>query len=184
MDFSHYTDEPVTMAVDLVNTLEAADDTEQLNSPADVQTFLDEHTEGWPEAATSVSDKDLHEVRALRARLRDVFDSPDEDVASQRLNALLADVDALPKVSMHNGTPHLHFEPTQATPARWLGAVTAMGLSAVLVEEGLGRFGICASTTCDDIYVDASRNRSRRHCSDTCSTRENVAAYRARQRAD
>jgi predicted RNA-binding Zn ribbon-like protein len=58
-----------------------------------------------------------------------------------------------------------------------------MGLSVVLIETGLDRFGTCASSTCDDVYVDTSRNRSRRHCSDTCSTRENVAAYRRRQRA-
>ena len=84
---------------------------------------------------------------------------------------------------MHKDHPHLHFEPTDASPARWLGAVTAMGLSVALIEGGLARLGTCSSTTCDDVFVDTSRNRSRRHCSDTCTTRENVAAYRARQKA-
>ena len=32
-------------------------------------------------------------------------------------------------------------------------------------------------------FVDTSPNRSRRYCSDRCSSRANVAAYRARQRA-
>jgi len=82
---------------------------------------------------------------------------------------------------VHAGAePHLHFEPMDASPARWLGAVTAMGLSTVLIEDGLDRFGMCGSTTCDDVFVDTSRNKSRRHCSDTCTTRENVAAYRER----
>jgi predicted RNA-binding Zn ribbon-like protein len=57
-----------------------------------------------------------------------------------------------------------------------------MGLTVAIIEGGYERFGTCSSSTCDDVFVDGSRNRSRRHCSDTCTTRENVAAHRARQR--
>ncbi len=56
-----------------------------------------------------------------------------------------------------------------------------MGLAVVLVDHGMERFGVCASSTCEDVFVDSSRNRSRRHCSGTCNTRENVAAYRRRK---
>jgi predicted RNA-binding Zn ribbon-like protein len=63
----------------------------------------------------------------------------------------------------------------------WLGAITAMGLASVIVENGVERFGVCDSSGCNDVYIDTSRNRSRRHCSNTCSTREAVAAYRKRQ---
>lgn len=91
---------------------------------------------------------------------------------------------ATPRVSLHHGAaPHLHFEPGDAGPARWLGAITAMGLSIALIEGGYDRFGVCASATCEDVYVDTSRNRSRRHCSGSCTTRENVAAYRRRQKS-
>jgi predicted RNA-binding Zn ribbon-like protein len=58
-----------------------------------------------------------------------------------------------------------------------------MGLSVVLIEGGYERFGTCSSTTCEDVFVDTSRNRSRRHCSVLCTTRENVAAYRRRKKA-
>lgn len=109
----------------------------------------------------------------------------DEEAAARLLNEILADVAAMPRVSVYAGAePHLHFEPMEGSPAGWLGAVTAMGLSIVLVEDGLDRFGICSSSTCGDVFVDTSRNRSRRHCSDTCTTRENVAAYRERQKAE
>ena len=37
---------------------------------------------------------------------------------------------------------------------------------------------------CQDVFVDTSPNRSRRYCSDRCSSRANVAAYRARRRAE
>ena len=183
MDFGHYTDEPVTMAMELVNTYEEYEGLEHLSAPSDVLDFLKENAEHWPEAPTKVREKDLHEIRALRSRLREVFTAPDEGAAAGLLNEILADVSAMPRVSVHAGAePHLHFEPMDASPARWLGAVTAMGLSTVLIEDGLERFGMCGSSTCDDVFVDTSRNKSRRHCSDTCTTRENVAAYRERQK--
>lgn len=185
MDFAHYTDAPVTMAVELVNTLEEYAGDEHLNSPEDLAAFLDEHVSDWAEAPARIGERDLHEVRALRSRLREVFTADDEVAAAAVLNGILADVAAVPRVSVHAGAePHLHFEPMDGSPARWLGAVTAMALSVVLVEDGLDRFGICGSSTCDDVFVDTSRNRSRRHCSDTCTTRENVAAYRQRLRSD
>lgn len=183
MDFGHYTDEPVAMAVDLVNTYEEFAGEEHLNTPGDVLGFIEDHAAHWAEAPTKIEEKDLDEVRALRSRLREVFTAPDETSAADLLNAILSDVSAMPRVSVHAGAePHLHFEPMNASPARWLGAVTAMGLSTVLIEDGLERFGTCGSSTCNDVFVDTSRNKSRRHCSDTCTTRENVAAYRERLR--
>ena len=186
MDFSHYSDAPVQIAVDLVNTLDAASNEDALAGPSDVADFLTEHDEGeWCRPGWRAQESDLHEVRALRARLREVFEAIDEAAAAAAINSILADVDAVPRVSVHAGAnPHLHFEPLDGSPARWLGAVTAMGLSVALIEGGFDRFGICGSGSCDDVFVDTSRNRSRRHCSDTCTTRENVAAYRARKRTE
>lgn len=183
MDFSHYSDETVQTAVDLVNSYEVFDDIEHLATPADLQRFLDEHGGAFCPPDFDITDRDLHEVRALRSRLREVFLARDEAEAASVLNDILADVTATPRVSVHGAAPHLHFEPVKASPSRWLGAVTAMGLSVALIDGGLARFGVCGSSTCEDVYVDTSRNRSRRHCSETCTTRENVAAYRERQAA-
>lgn len=184
MDFSHYQGGPVDLAVDLVNTLDSADGTEHLATIEDLAGFIDEHGEGWDPPQRQLSDRDLHEVRAVRSRLRDVFEAPDADAASLIINDLLADVAAVPRLSLHGDHPHLHFESSNDRPARWLGAIAAMGLSAALIEGGFERFGRCSSSTCEDVFVDGSRNRSRRHCSETCTTRENVAAYRRRQRDD
>ena len=41
----------------------------------------------------------------------------------------------------------------------------------------------CDASNCDNVFVDTSPNQSRRYCSDRCSSRANVAAYRARQKA-
>jgi len=185
VDFSHYSDRPVQIAVELVNTLDVVSQEDELATPQDVADFLAAHDGGeWCRPGWKAAESDLHSVRALRAQLRQVFEAPEEGAAAAAINGILRDVEAVPRLSVHAGaSPHLHFEPLDSAPARWLGAVAAMGLSVALIEGGFERFGRCGSSTCDDVFVDTSRNRSRRHCSDTCTTRENVAAYRARQRA-
>jgi predicted RNA-binding Zn ribbon-like protein len=184
MDFSHYSDRPVQVAVDLVNTLNRVSGEDGLTSPSDVARFVAESVGDWDHIDFSPSERDLHETRALRSRLRQVWEAGNEAEAAVVLNELLSDVSAVPRVSIHGtAPPHLHFEPQSGGVARWLGAIASMGLSVALIEGGYDRFGRCNSSTCDDVYVDVSKNKSRMHCSDTCTTRESVAAYRRRQKA-
>ncbi|MGB7861635.1 MAG: ABATE domain-containing protein [Acidimicrobiia bacterium] len=179
MDFSHYTDQPVDLAVDLVNTVQL--DGDHLSQPEDLERFLNEHRELWEGAASPAEAGDLEQIRRLRESLRAVITAEDEESATQNVNAILDEYGAAPRVSLHNGQPHLHFEPMCAEMPSFLGTTTAMGLATVIVEHGVDRFGVCSSSDCEDVYVDTSRNRSRLHCSNTCSTREAVAAYRKRQ---
>jgi predicted RNA-binding Zn ribbon-like protein len=179
MDFSHYSTRPVQLAIDLVNTRESK--TDRLETLSDLDGFLDEYRELWVEVARPATDDDVEAIRTLRTALRDVFTSEDEAAAAERLNEILSAHGAEPRLSAHDGTPHLHFEPIGSSMADWLGAVTAMGLASVVVEDGVDRFGVCGASPCQDVFVDTSRNRSRLHCSSTCSTRAAVAAYRKRQ---
>jgi predicted RNA-binding Zn ribbon-like protein len=180
MDFSHYSDEPVQLAVDLVNSLDPISGQEKLLIPDDIPALVGDRTSGWEGAELSATNKDLKEIRSLRIRLRAVFEASDETEAANILNGLLGEVGATPRISVHGIGPHLHFEASAQSVARWLGAVTARGLTTALIEGGFERFGTCDSKSCADAYVDTSRNRSRRNCSEKCTTRENVAAYRSR----
>lgn len=180
MDFSHYSDEPVQLAVDLVNSLDPISGQEKLVTPEDVTSLVGDRTSEWDGAEFAPTDRDLKEIRSVRQQLRAVFDAADETEAAGILNGLLGEVGAMPRISVHGSGPHLHFEASRDSVARWLGAVTAMGLTTALIEGGFERFGTCDSKTCNDAYVDTSRNRSRRNCSEKCTTRENVAAHRSR----
>lgn len=179
MNFSHYTTKPVELAVELANT--KGINTDDLAEPGQLMTFLDDYKDLWGGVASAPKRGDLAAVHELRASLREVIESEDEEIAAKRVNELLDSYGAKPRVSTHNGTPHLHFEPVDTSIVCWLGATTAMGLASVIVEHGVERFGVCDSATCADVFVDTSRNKSRRHCSNTCSTREAVAAFRKRQ---
>ncbi|HZD23928.1 MAG TPA: CGNR zinc finger domain-containing protein [Acidimicrobiia bacterium] len=163
----------------LTNTKGMTEDS--LSDPAQLMDFLESYKNLWEGVAKPPRPSDLTAVIELRSALRDVIESSDEDTAANKVNELLQSYGATPRLSTHSGTPHLHFEPIESSIVNWLGATTAMGLASVIVEHGVDRFGVCDSSSCMDVYVDTSRNRSRRHCSNTCSTREAVAAYRKRQ---
>jgi predicted RNA-binding Zn ribbon-like protein len=184
VDFTHYDGEPITLAVNLVNTDQrpvGGDDA--ISNLASLKAFLDDYQDMWGDIAQPPRRGDLTAIHNLRDELSGVFTAHDEAEATARLNNLLSQDNATVRISTQNGHPHLHFQSEDSTMKSWLAVTTAMGVAAVLVDHGLERFGSCQSSTCEDVYVDTSRNRSRCHCSTQCSTREAVAAYRKRQRA-
>jgi predicted RNA-binding Zn ribbon-like protein len=176
MYFNHYTNRPVKLAEALVNI-----DDQHFSKPEDMAGFLDGYRELWEGVAKPPRQSEFAAILALRASLREVMTAEDNASAIATINQLLIAHGAVPRVSMHSGEPHLHFEPPNSTMTSWLGTTTSMGLGAVLVEHGINRFGQCEASNCEDVYVDTSKNRSRRHCSTTCSTREAVAAHRRRK---
>lgn len=175
MNFSHYGDDAVAITVDLVNT--------PFERVRDLEQFL---AERGIVRGRSIGTAEVTGVNGLRGRLREIFDvatAGDERDAAARLNALVVESDVRPELTDHDGTWHLHYAPVGADLVRRLTASAAMALAGVLVSFGADRLKVCDSDTCDDVFVDTSRNRSRRYCSDRCSNRENVAAFRARRRA-
>jgi predicted RNA-binding Zn ribbon-like protein len=181
MDFSHYEEAPVGLAIDLVNTDEIEGD--EIGDLAALTAFLDGFEDLRPPDLAPVTDADLTRIHAIRDSLREVFNAPDEATAADRLNSILAESPASPRLSTHSGEPHLHYDPVESDVSSWVGATAAMGLVGVIVEHGISRFGSCNASNCRDVFVDTTRNRSRLHCCHTCSTREAVAAYRKRQTA-
>ena len=56
----------------------------------------------------------------------------------------------------------------------------ATGLAVVLGGSRYDRLGVCTGPRCDRVYVDTSRNGTRRYCSTSCQNRVKTAAFRAR----
>jgi predicted RNA-binding Zn ribbon-like protein len=179
MDFASYTAWEARTGADLVNTLGSTTGREYLPEADSLKRFLREHR---MEAPRSISERDLEEVRKLRARLRAIWETPSERQRSRLLNRLLAEAGTLPQVTDHGGDWHLHYAPMEAPIAQRLAAIAAMGLAVVVSDFGHERLGICNADDCRDVYVDTSRNRSRRYCDESCASRTNVAAFRARQK--
>jgi hypothetical protein len=176
MDYDTYGSNAVELAIDLANA--------DREDPGWVRAFLDAHTE-WFSDGTSLSlpEQDAGQVAQTATLIRDVALADNEPDVMARLNALLALASPRPYATDHDGELHLHYARPDAGAVEQLTTTVAMGLSQVVVQHGWQRLGVCSAEGCGNVYVDTSRNASRRYCSNTCASRSTVAAYRARKRA-
>lgn len=186
MELTYYSD----YAVRLVNTEEPDRRTDTLTSVDAVRALFGPASQ----AAARATDSDVNRLRAVRTRLRGVFEAAseaDEVRAVDLLNSLLLEFPVSPQVSGHdyldeNGRHdwHMHLADHASTATAAYAATACMGLAFQLSTLGVDRLGICEAAPCRNAYIDTSTNRSRRYCSDRCATRANVAAYRARKRLE
>jgi predicted RNA-binding Zn ribbon-like protein len=175
MDYDTYGSNAVELAIDLAN-VDRAD-------PGWVRTFLAAHDEWWTEGtAVDLTGPEAEAVGQASSLVRDVALATSQPEVMTRLNALLAQASPKPYATDHDGELHLHYARPDAGAVEQLTTTVAMGLSQVVVQHGWQRLGVCSAEGCGNVYVDTSRNASRRYCSNTCSSRSTVAAYRARQR--
>jgi predicted RNA-binding Zn ribbon-like protein len=191
VNFTSHTDAVVTVAVRLVNALtpgEAHGRPYQPPSgsglPAAVSAAL---RAGMPDTR-DVTASELAEFGAVAAALRSVFEAvaaDRTDAAAGLVNDMLASTGARPRLSRHDGKPwHLHFHGAEESLVSGWAAGCATGLAVVLGSEFSGRLGICTAPRCDRVFVDTSRNATRRFCSTSCQNRFKTAAFREAHRAD
>lgn len=137
--------------------------------------------------APRVVDRDVNQIRRFQRELRGTFEvasAGDESEVVCRLNALLDRHPLTPQIAGHDAQSwHLHVGNSSSSVAELLIAESLLGLAILACDLSPLRLGVCHAAGCDDVFVDTSPNQSRRYCSDRCSSRANVAAYRARQRA-
>ena len=137
--------------------------------------------------ASQSTDRDCMLLRKFQRELRPVFEASEADDTAkvvELLNELMVRHPITPRISDHDpGDLHLHVATKSASVAELLVGESLLGLANLVCDLGPTRLGICAAVSCRNVYVDTSPNQSRRYCSDRCSSRANVAAYRARQKA-
>jgi predicted RNA-binding Zn ribbon-like protein len=175
--------EALAACTELINTGRSRSG-EGLRGVADVQDFARRYA-FYPRAATT---GDVALLRAHRARLDTIAracEDGDTDKVTELANALLAETGAVPQIASHDGRgPHIHVSRSQAPLADRIAAQLAMGLAGLVVAGETDRVRSCGSPDCPDVFVDFSRNRSRRYCDNrSCGNRLHVAAYRARKSA-
>lgn len=112
-----------------------------------------------------------------------LWQAPLEEQVAE-VNALLAAGNAVPRLVEHDDVGwHIHATDDDAPLAERFAVEVAMAMVDVIRAGERERLSVCSAEDCDDVYVDLSRNRSRKFCDGTCGTRANVAAYRARKAA-
>jgi predicted RNA-binding Zn ribbon-like protein len=181
VNIDHDTLVGIQEAVDLVNTDHRSANSDLLATLEDLDAYLGRHRV----TGSRTHDRaELLAMRKLRSALRNVFERAHADDAPgvvDAVNGLFVRSNASPRLVQHDDLPlHLHFTPDDATLDRRLGAEIATALAIVVRDGGVGRLCICDASDCDSVFVDVSKNRSRRFCDTQCGNRQNVAAYRRR----
>ena len=167
--------DPVAVAVSVINTWDELEDPPEL--VRDVETlrgFL--RRRGLDDG---VGARDLTAFRALRRRLRSAFDAHDEETAVERLNEVLRESGARRQLERDGDGWRFRYA---GRTMDVLASSSASSLLEAISEDGWERFGVCAGSPCCCVFVDRSRNRSRRFCSDLCADRIAQASLRDRRR--
>jgi predicted RNA-binding Zn ribbon-like protein len=190
VNFTSHLDAVVTVAVRLANALTPGE--------AHGRPYLPPGGPALSAAATAalragrrdtrqVSAAEAAELRDVAAAIRAVFDAVaagHTDAAAGLVNDMLASTGARPRLDRHDGEPwHLHFHGAEESLVTGWAAGCATGLALVLGIDLGARLGVCTAPRCDRVYVDASRNGTRRFCSTACQNRVKAAAFRAAHQA-
>ena len=178
MIFAYDTEMALQAAADLVNSGRQPE--EELGTVAALDAFLAK----WGYTGSRRRDRaELESVQGLRPLLAQMWEL-EEDAAVKLVNGLLAEFRALPYLVKHDEWDyHLHATSLDAPLADRIAVEAAMAFVDVLRMKELDRLLVCSANDCEDVYIDLSKNRSRRFCSTSCSNRTNVSAYRARKAA-
>ncbi|MFI6155383.1 CGNR zinc finger domain-containing protein [Kitasatospora sp. NPDC051170] len=182
MLITHDTECALSILVDLLNTAPEVCGDEKLPDVAALDGFV---IRNEVSEIDSLTEHDLHRVHELRTRLREVFATESTEDAAELVNAIVTDAGTTPRLVNHDHHGwHVHYFAPHAAIGDHLAAELAMALVFILMAGERERLRRCEAPDCARVFVDLSRNRSRRYCdSRTCGNRLHVAAYRARQRS-
>jgi predicted RNA-binding Zn ribbon-like protein len=164
----------------LANTDSALGGSEEIRNVDDLREFLTRRVFTLGRVDRTL----LSAVRALRARLIAIADDPVGNVAE--INRLLTESAAIPQVVEHDGEgPHIHYFTDDTDLIDHIVATCAISLAMLVTSGESDRLKHCAAPDCNRLFLDESKNRSRRYCDGrTCGSRLHTAAYRARKQAD
>jgi len=99
------------------------------------------------------------------------------------VNAMLRDGRALPQLVIHDDYDwHIHATEANAPLATRILVETAMAFVEVIRADQWDRVRFCDADDCTSVYIDYSKNGSKRYCDmGNCGNRMNVMAYRRRK---
>jgi predicted RNA-binding Zn ribbon-like protein len=163
-------------SLDLCNT--GAGGADRLSQPEDLRRWLLEST--LSRSPVAVTEDDLAATRRLRDGLRAALLAGDLHAIAALTTDWLGEAPG--RLCVDLDTLSTRFAPDRLTCRCVL--VPAVLDALELARDLPGRVRECAAEPCDLLYLDTSRNRSRRWCSmERCGARSKAAAYYWRRRA-
>lgn len=154
---------------------ESGDD--ELATTAQLRALLDE----WGFSGRRDGDRrELEEVRGVRDRLRAIW-TLDRDEMVDAVNGILEETNATPRLMRHDDLDwHIHAVSQDSPLAERMLVEGAMALVDVIRADETRRLARCHADDCTGVFVDLSKNASKRYCSTRCGNRMAARAHRAR----
>ncbi len=183
MQIDSYDNAGIRIAVALINRLTPGHEGGRPFTSDDPLPTLRQVLDADPSSRRRVRQSDCRAFASLALDLRRVFehlDHGDIDAAARRLNALLERHPANPHLAKEDGTWRMHHHPIDTDLGSMWASTCAGALARHISDQNAHRFGICNAVNCDRVFVDVSRNGSRRFCSTSCQNRTKTAAFRQR----
>lgn len=168
-------------AADIVNTAPTVNGSDLLKTPTDIQCIMDRYHMRRDKRPT---DRDVQLLRQLRHITHGIFETEQESRVADHVNRLLAHGHFAPTIVNHDAAGwHIHYFHDSARIADRIACEQGIAFAWLLVVGEWQRLGTCRAPNCGRVFVDMSRNRSRRYCqSAVCGTRVRVSAHRERRR--
>jgi predicted RNA-binding Zn ribbon-like protein len=165
------------LVIDFVNTHRLRSGHEELESPAQLRTWLIE--QGLLAPGAKVSQDDLAWATRVREAIRDLIDGRCERDASAALERASREA----RLGIRFGLQEAQLEPAAGGVAGAIGRILleiAIGMSDGTWE----RVKVCEADDCRTAFFDGTKNGSRAWCSmQSCGNRAKVRAYRKRHAA-
>ena len=180
MHFAPDTELSLEFAVALADTMPTASRSgeDELSTIEQLDALIDHWT--WS-GRRDHDERELREVREIRDLLPALWTLPTDD-AVVIINRMLAEARALPHLYRHDGFDwHLHATEPDAPFAERARVEIALALVDVIRSGEQHRLRVCEADDCEGLFVDMSRNGSKRFCSVRCGNRMNMIAFRERQ---
>ncbi|GAB7053006.1 CGNR zinc finger domain-containing protein [Catenuloplanes indicus] len=180
MLFAPDTEEALDFIVALMNTEAGASrsGTDELATIAQLRALIGRYTYS---GRIDYDEAELRAVRRTRELLREVW-TLDRDAAVEVVNRMLREGKALPYLARHDDLDwHLHATDPDAPLAVRMRVEAALALIDVIRMDETGRLRVCGATDCTGVFVDLSKNGSKRFCSVRCGNRMNMIAHRSRK---
>lgn len=179
-------DRVVVAAIELVNALAPGsayghEFAPQL-TPVEVAATASSAFTGFSDSQSDFVSEYARETLALAASLHGIFVALGEDRATDAvplLNAILREHPSSLHLSLEEPWSLHYHDHTLPAHAGWsTGCAAALGS---FISSGHWHYlGSCDAVACDRVFLDITRNTSRRFCSVRCQNREKVRAFRGR----